>query len=96
MASQMSAQPAVQSQQTPIVNNENPLIGNLSQIKNMINMAKSFGSEEAFLQNLVKSNPSVKPIVDLIGQHGGDARAAFYDLAAQKGVDPNSVLALLR
>ena len=48
------------------------------------------------LNSLVQSNPQYSSIMNLINQHGGDAKAAFYDLAAQKGVDPNAVLNYLR
>lgn len=28
--------------------------------------------------------------------NGGDAKKAFYDMAKQKGVDPNAILSMLR
>ncbi len=31
-----------------------------------------------------------------ISQNGGDAKTAFYNLAAQKGIDPNQILNTLR
>lgn len=41
-------------------------------------------------------NPRAMQAMQLIRASGGDMRAAFYNLAAQKGVDPNSVLSMLK
>lgn len=45
---------------------------------------------------MLMNNSQYAPIMTAISQHGGDARAAFYDLAAQKGTDPNEVLKWLQ
>ncbi len=38
----------------------------------------------------------IKQAMDYVRSNGGDARTAFYRLAQQKGVDPESVLRGLR
>ena len=65
-------------------------------ILGLINQVRNSQNPEAFMQNLASTNPQIKNIMDYVNQNGGDARAAFYNLAAQKGVDPNSILNQLR
>lgn len=48
------------------------------------------------MQKLLSNNPTYKEIMTYIHQNGGDAKTAFYNMAAQKGVDPNSILNRLR
>ena len=38
----------------------------------------------------------IKQAMDYVRANGGDARAAFYRLAKEKGVDPESILRGLR
>ena len=38
----------------------------------------------------------IRQAMDYVKNNGGDARTAFYKLAKQKGVDPESVLRSLR
>lgn len=42
------------------------------------------------------SNPQIKELMPLIKKNGGDYRKTFYDLAAQKGIDPEEVLKFLK
>ena len=59
-------------------------------------MIKSSSNPDAMMLSLLQSNPAYSQVMSLISQHNGDARAAFYDLAKQKGIDPNSVLNMLK
>ena len=74
-----------QSQQT----GPNSIFGVMNQIRNSPN-------PNAAMQSMLSSNPMFKGIVDYINQNGGDAKTAFYNMAAQKGVDPESILKQLR
>ena len=81
----------------PSVSNPQSNVGftppaNLNQIKMAMNLFQNGTNPQMLLNSLVQSNPQYSSIMNLINQHGGDAKAAFYDLAAQKGVDPNAVL----
>ena len=67
----------------------NNIFGMLSQIRNSQN-------PDAAMQQMINSNPNLQNIMNYINQNGGDARAAFYNLAAQKGIDPNTILDQLR
>lgn len=47
---------------------------------------------QAGMLSLLEQNPGVKNII----QSGADPRAAFYSMAQQQGVDPESILGPLR
>lgn len=68
----------------------------LSQIKNMVNMVRSAGNPQAMLQSMIQSNPQLRQVMEFVNQSGGDAQAAFYKMAEQKGVNPEQVLSILR
>ena len=40
----------------------------------------------------INNNPQIKQVMDYIRQNGNDPKQAFYNLAKEKGVDPNEVL----
>lgn len=61
----------------------------MSQLQQAVQLAK--GNPMALMQG-----PQYQQAMQLIQQSGGDARAAFYALARQKGVDPDQVLSMLR
>ena len=61
------------------------LLGLFKEIKNS-------PDPNAAMQQLLLTNPQYKAMVDYINQNGGDARTAFYNLAAQKGINPQSIL----
>lgn len=42
------------------------------------------------------SQTQIGQAMDVVRQNGGNAKQAFYNLARQKGVDPNSILNQLR
>ena len=61
----------------------------LSNIQQAVQLAK--GNPLALMQG-----PQYQQAMQLIQQAGGDARAAFYNLARQKGVDPEQILSMLK
>lgn len=69
---------------------------NLAQIKNMLSMVRSAGNPTAMLNQLAQNNPQLKSVMDMVSRSGGDPRKAFYELAQQRGVDPNEILNMLR
>ena len=80
---QMLGQPAAQPQ--------------LAQIKQMISAMRSAGNPQALLQQMMQQrSPQLAQAMDLVQKHGGDARAAFRQLAAEKGVDPAEIEALMK
>jgi hypothetical protein len=62
------------------------------QIKNLMQMARAMQSPQAAIQQI----PQLRQAMDIVNQSGGDPQKAFYALAKQKGVDPESILSQLR
>lgn len=60
-------------------------------------MFKSGGNPQNMLQSMIAAkNPKAVQAMQLVRAAGGDMRSAFYNLAAQKGVDPNTILNMLK
>jgi len=62
----------------------------------MLNMVRSSSNPNQAMQQMLSSNPQYQNVMNYINQNGGDARTAFYNMAAQKGTDPESILKQLR
>lgn len=62
----------------------------------LFNMIRNSQNPNQVMQNMLSNDPQFKNIVDYINQNGGDARTAFYNMASQKGVDPESILNQLK
>lgn len=67
----------------------------IQQIKGMMQMLKGSSNPQQMFQTMLSQNPQMKQIMDYVQQSGGDAQAAFYKLAKEKGVDPNQILNML-
>ena len=50
----------------------------------------------AAIQQMSANNPQMQQVMNVIQQNGGDPRAAFYNMAQQKGIDPNVILNQLK
>ena len=46
--------------------------------------------------NQMQNTPAMKQVNEYIKANGGDAQAAFYKLAKEKGVDPQEILNQIR
>ena len=68
----------------------------ISQLKMLLQFANSAPNPTAVAQTLLKNSPRYNEIQRLISQNGGDPKAAFYNLAKEKGVDPDSIINMLR
>ena len=62
----------------------------------MFNQIRNSPNPDQAMQRLLSNDPQYQGIMQYINQNGGDAKSAFYNMAAQKGVDPNSILSQLR
>ena len=67
----------------------NPMMG---QIKSLMQMARAMQSPQAAIQQI----PQLRQAMEIVQQAGGDPQKAFYALAKQRGVDPESILSQLR
>ena len=48
------------------------------------------------LMNLMQNNPGMKQALDYVNANGGNPKEAFYKLAQEKGVDPQTILNSLK
>ena len=44
------------------------------------------------IQQTLKNNPQMQQAMEYIKANGGDAKKAFYKLAEENGIDPQSIL----
>lgn len=70
-------------------------MGNLQQIKQLMQMVKSSKNPQAILQTIGSQNPQFQQAINLI-RAGNNPRDLFYALAKQKGVDPNIIIQALQ
>ena len=68
----------------------------LQQIKNVMNTIRGARNPQVAMMGMMQNNPQMKQVMDIVGQSGGDPKAAFYKMAEEKGVDPEQVLSMLR
>lgn len=47
-------------------------------------------------QAVLQSMPQYQQAIQYINQNGGDPKTAFYNLAAQRGINPNDILNQIR
>lgn len=88
--------PGTPQQSNPQVNNSFQPPANLAQIKGLMAMMESCGNPVAMLQSMIATNPQMASVMNFVSRYNGDAKAAFYDLAKQKGVDPNVIIDILK
>ena len=68
----------------------------LSPLKAMMNSISHAGNPMMALNSMAQSNPMLRQALDYVNANGGDARAAFYRLAQERGADPNEILNMLK
>ena len=59
-------------------------------------MLKNSNSPNAMVENMVRQNPKYNDVMNYVQKNGGDPKAAFYKMAAEKGVDPNQILGMFK
>ena len=59
-------------------------------------MMQSGGNVSGMIQTMIQNSPQGNTILGALASHNGDARAAFYDMAKQKGIDPNVIISMLK
>ena len=67
-----------------------------NRLKNMMNMVSGAQDPGAMILRMMNNNPQMKQVMDVISAAGGDPRRAFYQLAQQKGVDPQEILDMMK
>ena len=61
----------------------------------MAALFKGARNPQTLIANALKNNPEAAALLDTI-KNGADPQALFYAKAKEKGVDPESILSLLR
>ena len=69
---------------------------NLSRIKELMNTVKSAQNPHIAMQTLINNNPQLKQIMDIVQQNGGNAEKVFYQLAQERGINPDDILNMLK
>ena len=75
---------------------QNPQNDNVQSLRQMANAVRNSQNPQMMLMQLAQSNPQMKQAIEYIGQNGGNAKEAFYALAKQKGVNPDTILNMFR
>ena len=57
---------------------------------------KGAKNPQAMLSQMMQNNPNYKQVMSYIQQNGGDPKTAFYKMAEEKGIDPNTILSQLQ
>lgn len=65
------------------------------QARKMATLFKGARNPQTLIANALKNNPEAAALLDTV-KNGADPQALFYAKAKEKGVDPESILSLLR
>lgn len=65
-------------------------------IFNVINTIKNARNPSAMLSSMMANNPQLQQVMAYVESQGGNAEQAFYNLAQQRGIDPQSILDQLK
>ena len=76
----------------------NPLLTGIMnpQIKQLMQTVQMSQNPQMAIQNLMQNNPGMKQAIDYVNANGGNPKDAFYKLAKERGVDPDSILNSLK
>ena len=59
-------------------------------------MLKASSNPNAMMQQMLMTNPNYKQVMEYVNKNGGDPRKAFFQMAQEKGVNPDSILSMLK
>ena len=92
MSSSLFSNPTIGNRTTPTMDTETSRINQLQQVKNSLSMLKNSRNPQAMLQTMAMQNPLLSQTMNLVNQnYGGDAKAAFYAKAREKGMDDKQI-----
>ena len=78
----------------PIMEQLNKMSGQ-NGIFNLINSVRNAKDPSSMMNYLTHTNPQVQSVMNYVNQNGGDAKQAFFNLAQQRGVNPQTILSQL-
>lgn len=80
-----------------MMGNQNQLVPtNLKQIQQMASMFKNAKNPQQLIMNMVNQNPQMKQMLEMLQNSNKSPKDLFYEMAQQKGVDPNQILSMLQ
>jgi hypothetical protein len=62
----------------------------------MMEMVRNSNNPQAMLQSIVAQNPQMQQVMTMVNNCGGDPKTAFYNMAKAKGIDPDSIINMLK
>ena len=62
----------------------------------MMAMLNGSGDPMTMINQMARNNPQLQNVLQMVQANGGDAKAAFYKLAQEQGVDPYEILNALK
>lgn len=65
-------------------------------LSQMIGMVKASENPQAAVNQMAQSDSRMQQVMQIVNQNGGDAKTAFYNMAKQRGVDPNTIISQLK
>lgn len=68
----------------------------MSPIKRMYDTVKYASDPNQAIANMVNKNPRLLQVMNMLRNSGKSPKELFYELAKQKGVDPNEILRQLQ
>ena len=76
----------------------NPLLTGIMnpQVKQLMQTVMTSQNPQMAMQQLMLNNPNMKQAIDYVNANGGNPKDAFYKLAKEKGIDPDSILNSLK
>ena len=73
------------------------MAGNISKIRNMMNLVKSNGNPIQALHDMAQSNPQLNQVMSMLNNSNGQtAKDLFYSQAQKMGVDPDQIINMLK
>lgn len=90
------------AQQNQLPNQLNPTMSNngmsaqIQSVKRMANMLKGKSNPQQMLQMVAQQNPQMSQIMNMVNGSGMSPKQMFMNMAQQQGIDPNSIVNMLK
>ena len=65
-------------------------------LQNLISLFKNSKNPQEFLSNYIQNNPQAQDIYNILRNSNRSPKELFYLLAKEKGIDPESILKVLK
>lgn len=63
-------------------------------VRNMANTMKA--NPQQMLNQIINSNPQAKTMMNMLRASGQSPKQLFFTMAREKGIDPNSIIEMIR